>query len=69
MSVERTTMFATVVEDLSSAWAFIMDRLDRLGPAPSITITPQWTYSNTEDGVLRFEVSVSGMVEEAMTDA
>lgn len=65
--VERTVTFATVVDDLSEAWAFIMARLDGLGLSPSMTISPLWEYGEGEESVRRFEVSVSGMVEEAAT--
>lgn len=69
MSVEITTRYATTVDDLSSAWAFVMDRLDRAGDNPSITISPIWTYNvsdidSDQTPPRRFEVVVEGMVEE-----
>lgn len=63
--VEVTTRYATTVPDLTAAWTFVMDRVDRVGPDPLITIKPQWTFSDTEDGeTRRFEVVVDGMVPE-----
>ena len=63
--VEVTTRFATTVEDLPSAWAFVMDRVDRVGDSPSIEIQPFWVSSDDPDDHPRhFAVVVSGMVEE-----
>lgn len=64
--IEHTTRFATTVDDLPAAWAFVMDRIDRVGPSPSVTISPYWVCSNDpdQDGAQGFEVVVSGMVEE-----
>ena len=70
--VEVTTRYATTVEGLTAAWAFVMDRIDSVGPDPSITISPVWSISvqdmdreAPEGGWPRhFSVVVSGMVEE-----
>lgn len=43
--IEVTTRYATTVDDLPSAWAFVMDHVDRVGADPSITISPFWSYS------------------------
>ena len=67
--VEVTTKHATTVDDLPAAWAFVMARIDRVGPDPRITISPIWTYGDGEDGnTRRFEVSVSGMTTEQTAD-
>lgn len=71
--VEVTTRFATTVDDLPAAWAFVMARIDTVGPDPSIKITPVWTISvqdmgddEPDDGYPRhFSVVVEGMVPEA----
>ena len=71
--VEVTTRYATTVNGLTEAWAFVMDRIDSVGPDPSITISPVWTVSvhdmgedEPEGGYPRhFSVVVEGMVEEA----
>lgn len=64
--IERTTRYATSVDDLNSAWAFVMAYLDRVGPDPSVEITPCWTItSDSDDMPRRFEVVVSGMVHES----
>lgn len=70
--VEVTTRYATSVDDLASAWAFVMDRLDHVGPDPEVRITPIWSWSvhdmdrpDDYQPPRRFEVVVSGMVEEA----
>jgi hypothetical protein len=70
--IEVTTRYATSVNELTDAWAFVMDRLDRVGPDPSVTIKPIWTISvrdvDTDDEdqewPRRFEVVVEGMVHE-----
>lgn len=69
-AVEVTTKYATTVDDLPSAWAFVMEYVDRCGPKPSITISPvssmAWSEIGDEDAEWRdyFEVVVSGMSEE-----
>ena len=63
--VETTTRYATTVDDLSAAWAFVMDRIDAVGPDPTIRIEPVWTVGPDSDEVPRhFAVVVEGMVEE-----
>jgi hypothetical protein len=74
--IEVTTRYATSVNELADAWAFVMDRLDRVGPDPSVTIKPIWTISvrdmDTDDEdqewPRRFEVVVEGMVHEGGSD-
>ncbi len=71
--VEVTTRYVTTVDDLASAWAFVMDHLDhldRLGPDPEVHIKPIWIMNVHEvlDGseerpARQFEVVVSGMVQ------
>ena len=74
--IEVTTRFATTVDDLTSAWAFVMDRIDRVGPDPSIHIKPLWSYSvhdmdRVDDFVppRQFEVVVEGMTPEDQEEA
>lgn len=70
--IEVTTRYATSVDELADAWAFVMAHLDHpgVGPDPRITISPIWTYSSHEIGdenyraPRRFEVVVSGMIHE-----
>lgn len=66
--VEVTTRYATTVEDLAAAWAFIMERLDSVGPDPQIKITPVWVITpdldEDEPPPRRFSVVVEGMVDE-----
>lgn len=64
--VERTVRYATTVDSLPAAWAFVMERLDEMGSDPSIQIDPQWVVSSDPDEHGReFVVVISGMVEEA----
>lgn len=69
--IEVTTRYATTVDDLGAAWAFVMERLDSVGPDPSVQITPMWTFSvhdmdrDVETPPRRFSVVVEGMVPEA----
>ena len=75
--IEVTTRYATTVDDLPGAWAFVMAHLDHpgVGHDPRITISPIWTYSSDEIGdpdyraPRRFEVVVSGMVHEGEATA
>ena len=71
--IEITTRYATTVDDLPAAWAFVMERLDSCGDHPSIEIRPVSTIGVADmlDGLdgqeggtwqKRFEVVVEGMV-------
>lgn len=73
--IEKTTRYATTVDTLTEAWAFLLDRIDAIGPDPSVTIRPISTIGvadmaagleGSDDGawVRRFEVVVEGMVRE-----
>ena len=65
--VEVTTRFATTVDDLPAAWAFVMARIDKVGPSPSVKISPIWSWQaheGSETAVRQFEVVVDGMIEE-----
>lgn len=69
--IEVTTRYATTVDDLAAAWAFVMDRLDHVGPDPKVEISPAWTISVHDMDAYedrpyprRFSVVVSGMVRE-----
>lgn len=74
--VEVTTRYATTVDDLGSAWSFVMARLDSVGPDPSIHITPLWSFSpidmdrvDAPEPPRQFSVVVDGMVHEAEVTA
>lgn len=69
MTIERTTKLATIVDDLPAAWAFIMQHIDVLGSAPSIHISPMWSYSDDENGRRQFEIAVSGMIPDPEIEA
>lgn len=67
--IEVTTRYATTVEDLSAAWAFVMEHLENVGPDPEVHIKPIWIISvrdmdrdDAPETPRRFEVVVSGMV-------
>lgn len=65
--IEVTTRYATNVETLAEAWAFVMDHVDRVGPDPMVTIKPTWYYGmgddeDVNDGDRWFSVVVNGMV-------
>lgn len=66
-ATERTTKYATTVDDLADAWVFVMEHLPDVGNDPTVVITPRWisTWNSTPDTptVRTFEVAVSGMVE------
>lgn len=62
-AIERTIQYATVVDTLPDAWAFVMGHVDSVGPRPQITVSPVSWYSENEQYLERFEVSVSGMTE------
>lgn len=67
--IEVTTRYATTVDDLPAAWAFVMSHLDSLGDDPSIEINPLWNIGFDDSGDAQsprqFSVVVSGMVEAA----
>lgn len=67
--VERTVRYATTVDDLPAAWAFIMSRVDAVGPDPSVRISPVWTIRAGDDDYSprHFSVVVEGMVPEEET--
>lgn len=68
--VEVTTRYATTVDGLPAAWAFVMERIDNVGPNPEITISPVWTVSvrdmddDDTEWPRHFSVVVEGMVPE-----
>lgn len=61
--IEVTTRYATSVDELADAWAFVMAHVDKVGADPYIGIKPLWS-SGDDFTQRRFEVVVSGMVEE-----
>lgn len=68
--IEITTRYATTVDDLPTAWAFVMEHIDKVGPDPSIKISPLWIVSVHDMGnddmaptPRQFSVVVDGMVE------
>jgi hypothetical protein len=70
--IEVTTKYVATVDDLAAAWVFVMDRVDRVGPDPSVQIKPLWIVSvhdmgndDTPPTPRQFEVVVEGMVTEA----
>lgn len=62
--IEVTTRHVTTVNDLTGAWAFVMARLEHVGPDPEVHITPVWVIGDDDTSARHFEVVVSGMVEE-----
>lgn len=55
MSVEVTTKYATTAPTIQGCFGFVMDHLDQVGEAPSVTVSPYWTGPNDS---LMFEVTV-----------
>ena len=67
--VEVTTRFVTTVDDMTSAWSFVMDRIEAVGVHPHVEIRPIRILSPVEameglTGVDQFEVVVEGMTRE-----
>lgn len=60
--VEVTTRFATSFDTLTECFGFVMDKIDDVGPEPSVEIKPYWLIDEDDETVTRFEVVVSGMV-------
>lgn len=60
--LEMTTRYATSVDSLSDAWEFVMDHLEKVGDAPSVAISPEWS-SEDDFRTCYFTVVVSGTVE------
>lgn len=70
-ATERTVKYATTTSDLGAAWVFVMEKMDLVGPAPTICISPVWFFDELEGFDNRqqvFEVTVEGMVEESITE-
>jgi hypothetical protein len=68
--VEVTTRYVTTVDDLPAAWAFVMSKIDAVGPDPEIAIEPVWSQPfdaplGDDSWPRHFSVVVSGMVEAA----
>jgi len=67
-AVEVTTSYATTVPELTDAFAFVMDRLERVGPNPEVRISLVFIIgmdsSDDEPTSREFEVTVRGMTEE-----
>lgn len=61
-SIERTTRYATTADELADAWAVVMTYLERVGPNPTIKISPFWS-SDDDFSTRRFSVVVEGMQE------
>lgn len=67
--VEYTARYASRVESLAEAFAFIMEHEDKVGKDIAILINPVWICFDVDDMTgehhtrREFEVSVSGMVE------
>ena len=66
--VEVTTRYATSVDEMTDAWAFVMEHLDLVGPDPTVKISPYWEISvhDMDDELERecprkFNVVVEGM--------
>lgn len=69
--VEFTARYATNVDTLPDAWQFVMEHIEKVGPDPSIEISPVWTLSvgldineRRDDPPRHFSVVVCGMVEQ-----
>lgn len=67
-ATEVTTRYATHVDTITEAFAFVMEHLEKVGPAPEVNIGPCWSSEDDFDSVY-FGVVVSGMVEEKSDDS
>jgi hypothetical protein len=64
--VEVTTRYATRVDELTDAFAFVMSHLELAGPTPNVHITSVWVISRDDpdaEPVTRFNVVVEGYSE------
>jgi hypothetical protein len=72
--IERTVKYTTNADELADAWAFIMTKVDEVGPDPHIQIRP--LHQIDDDKPMRdpdnwkrvFEVTISGMEEVKVDD-
>ena len=63
--VEISVKHVTTVDSLPEAWAFVMERLDLLGPRPTVEIRPVYTSPRLDEPEQHhFSVLVSAMHEE-----
>lgn len=61
--IEVTTKYATTVSNLTEAWSFIMEHIDKVGLFPSVNIHPIWIFKDNEE-YKELEVSVEGTIEK-----
>ena len=68
--IETTTRKVTTVDDITEAWAFVMEHIDAAGGRPHVEIRPITIFSIEEvanqegSGRQRFEVVVEGREQE-----
>ena len=68
--VEFTAKYATTVDTLPDAWVFVMDRIDAVGPRPSVKISPLSRCAvGSDEWTTHFEVSVSGISNRKVSPA
>lgn len=61
--VAVTTRYAMWVDEMTQAWAFVMEHLELVGPDPSVKITPHMTVhveDQDEEPKRRFSVVIEG---------
>ncbi len=73
--VEVSVRYETVVDDITDAWAFIMSRIEKVGPDPSVQINPASEAPpaillallgrEPQFGPRRFHVAVEGSMKES----
>ncbi len=64
-AVEKATRYSTTVDSVQSAFEFVMEYLDGMGPAPEIVISPFECDCEDHEGYeWLFEVSVATTAEE-----
>lgn len=71
--IEVDTRYSTTVDELTDAWSFVMEHIDKIGPHPSIRIYPCWGVDRDEaleepDDQVHFHAVVEGAVEMKTSD-
>lgn len=66
--VEQYVKFQADVLDIASAWAFVMEHIDQVGPDPQISIKPMLVYqaslSNESSYRREFRCVVKGRIDD-----
>lgn len=69
LEVQHTVKYETLAEDMTTAWAFVMAHIDKVGPEPSVTIRPCLVWKDQSVGgegkyYTQFRCKISGRIDQ-----